>query len=353
MGVSGLKQIVCMRLLLFFHYNVSIIMGITNAFQFCESHKECSGIIFLCCRLGSLSGSTLLAQAGAKAIGLCKRRTTWGGRPELANQWVRLEIVPQLGGRRMQVTFGGHDYLFVNQQLKREWIPLKRAGQHWNNYGGDKIWPMPEGEQDEQHGRAQAENPWTIRPFRSGGVAGRTMHCAVDWPGGSSHRPAVCPRHQHNRRLARHPLPRRDEERDGIPADVVGAIGVGINAAAPDDPNQFNPKFWGLLGRTRPARLKSYQVVSGMAQNPSYSVGGGLFRLHWVILAEKSGWTRPPAGWRSGWCHRIHHGRAPRHQPTAQYPGKATMLSIPPVRAPTMPLRLRMPGRRSITWRRK
>ena len=29
---------------------------------------------------------------------------------EMRNPWVKLEIVPQLGGRLMQVTFGSHDF---------------------------------------------------------------------------------------------------------------------------------------------------------------------------------------------------------------------------------------------------
>ena len=33
---------------------------------------------------------------------------------EMSNEWVQLMIVPQLGGRLMQVTFAGHPYLFVN-----------------------------------------------------------------------------------------------------------------------------------------------------------------------------------------------------------------------------------------------
>lgn len=71
----------------------------------------------------------------------------------LANAWVKLTIVPQLGGRLMQVTFGDHDYLFVNQQLKgQSFSPEVSAAQkRWFNYGGDKIWPLPEGSGDEQH----------------------------------------------------------------------------------------------------------------------------------------------------------------------------------------------------------
>src|SRR5262245_60504902 len=33
---------------------------------------------------------------------------------QLSNKWVQLIVVPQNGGRLMQVTFAGHAYLFVN-----------------------------------------------------------------------------------------------------------------------------------------------------------------------------------------------------------------------------------------------
>src|SRR5262245_24775814 len=42
---------------------------------------------------------------------------------EISNPWVRLTIVPQLGGRLMQVTFGDHDFLFVNEQLQGQYYP--------------------------------------------------------------------------------------------------------------------------------------------------------------------------------------------------------------------------------------
>ena len=84
--------------------------------------------------LGLLTGSTLLGQTDAKASCTVQAANYLGWKAEeLANPWVKLEIVPQLGGRLMQVTFGGHDYLFVNQQLKGQVIPPETAGQHWNN----------------------------------------------------------------------------------------------------------------------------------------------------------------------------------------------------------------------------
>jgi hypothetical protein len=70
---------------------------------------------------------------------------------EVANEWVKLTFVPQLGGRLMQVSFNGHPYLFVNQAYKGKYISPAEAAGRWINYGGDKIWPLPEGNEDEQH----------------------------------------------------------------------------------------------------------------------------------------------------------------------------------------------------------
>jgi hypothetical protein len=62
---------------------------------------------------------------------------------EIANAWVDLVFVPELGGRLMQVTFDGHPYLFVNPEWEGKYIPPDQAAGRWINYGGDKIWPLP------------------------------------------------------------------------------------------------------------------------------------------------------------------------------------------------------------------
>jgi hypothetical protein len=42
---------------------------------------------------------------------------------QISNRWVQLVIVPQNGGRLMQVTFNGHAYLFVNPKLAGKYMP--------------------------------------------------------------------------------------------------------------------------------------------------------------------------------------------------------------------------------------
>jgi hypothetical protein len=88
------------------------------------------------------------AQASTGKPAPCKIEATtldgWKAQ-RIANQWVTVTIVPQLGGRVMQVTFGGPPYLFVNSRFKGQYFrPSDAAAKgRWINYGGDKIWPLP------------------------------------------------------------------------------------------------------------------------------------------------------------------------------------------------------------------
>jgi hypothetical protein len=93
---------------------------------------------------------------------------------EVTNDWLRLTFVPQLGGRLMQVAFNGHPFLFVNPQFKGKYISPAEAAGRWINYGGDKIWPLPEGNDDEQHWQG-ASTELDDGPYAFS-VAERKMH---------------------------------------------------------------------------------------------------------------------------------------------------------------------------------
>ena len=49
----------------------------------------------------------------------------------------------------MQVIFNGHPFLFVNPKYEGKYLPPDPS--KWFNYGGDKLWLLPEGNDDEQH----------------------------------------------------------------------------------------------------------------------------------------------------------------------------------------------------------
>src|SRR3974390_2170276 len=107
-----------------------------------------------------LAGSMSLGRAYARGAGAPKPDVSstcsveavdykgWRAQ-QLSNRWVQLVVLPQNGGRLIQVTFAGHAYLFVNPKYEGKYLPP--SSEHWFNYGGDKLWLLPEGNDDEQH----------------------------------------------------------------------------------------------------------------------------------------------------------------------------------------------------------
>ncbi len=65
----------------------------------------------------------------------------------LTNGIIKLYIAPEIGGRAIQLQLGGESYFFVNPELAGKVLPESQNNlkSGWANYGGDKVWPAPEG----------------------------------------------------------------------------------------------------------------------------------------------------------------------------------------------------------------
>ncbi len=65
----------------------------------------------------------------------------------LTNGLITLYVTPDIGGRAIQVQLGDQEYFFVNQELAGKALPAEQNNLKtgWANYGGDKVWPGPEG----------------------------------------------------------------------------------------------------------------------------------------------------------------------------------------------------------------
>ena len=106
--------------------------------------------------------STRLAMASPSASFPAKvERTQYKGWNvyRLTNGLVTLDIAPELGGRAIQLQLGDQEYFFVNADLAGKVLPPEqnnlKAG--WANYGGDKVWPGPEGWSN--------DNEWPSIPY--------------------------------------------------------------------------------------------------------------------------------------------------------------------------------------------
>ena len=71
---------------------------------------------------------------------------------ELTNGLVEVHVVPDIGGRVIQFKLGEFEFFWVNPQLAGKAPPpsgLDPQG-NWLNYGGEKLWPAPQGWDNDQ-----------------------------------------------------------------------------------------------------------------------------------------------------------------------------------------------------------
>jgi len=99
----------------------------------------------------SLAGAVFVLLLGAAAVARCAEIRAsayrgWKGQA-MDNGLVRLQLLPEIGGRIIQFSLGVNEFFFVHPQLAGTLPPPSRLGPggSWLNYGGDKLWPAPQG----------------------------------------------------------------------------------------------------------------------------------------------------------------------------------------------------------------
>jgi hypothetical protein len=249
---------------------------------------------------------------------------------QVSNQWVTLTVVPQLGGRVMQVTLGNHAYLFVNSQLKGKYFPPSEGAEaeKWFNYGGDKVWPLPEGSQDAQHW------PGPISDALDDGnydfkVLSQDAVCTVRLDGPADPRTGL----QYSREITLG----SDSPEITFHAVMKNAADHPIrwsmqsvtqyDTASADSPNAYNRDFWASTP-TNPNSVydEGYRVRLGPSNDPAYSVKNGLFSLHWLYF-EREVWLDSPGGWLAVVDGSAQYAMVERFpHPETEYPGKATVI---------------------------
>jgi hypothetical protein len=246
---------------------------------------------------------------------------------KLSNRWVQLIVVPQNGGRLMQVIFGGHPFLFVNPKYAGKYLPPDPS--QWFNYGGDKLWPLPEGNDDEQHWAGGSDvlddGPYSFRKVSEG------QHCEIELTGPADPRTGI----QYLRTIRLD----ADSPRIRFHATMKNTTGHALewsmqsvsqyDTADPNDPSRINHDFR-TFAPANPVSsyLNRYHVRFGPAENPAVSIReDGLFALRYVHMAAEL-WLDSTAGWlavvdgssRYGMVERFHY------EPTQVYPGKASVI---------------------------
>ena len=89
-----------------------------------------------------------IVQLGAECEGSTNKWETI----DLKNDLIEVQAVPEIGGRIIQYKLGDYGFFWVNEELAGKAIAESRVGPNgeWLNYGGDKLWPAPQGQATDQ-----------------------------------------------------------------------------------------------------------------------------------------------------------------------------------------------------------
>jgi len=246
---------------------------------------------------------------------------------QISNQWVQLVIVPQNGGRIMQVTFDGHAFLFVNPKLAGKYIPPSQD--EWFNYGGDKLWLLPEGDDDEQHWRGNSDllddGPFSFRKLSDG------PRCGIELTGPVDPHTGI----QISRTIRLDP----DSPHIAFRASMKNVSGHLVewsmqsvsqyDTSDASDSTRSNRELWGFTPANRSSTyLNRYHVRFGPAENPAATVrNDGLFSIHYAHLAAEL-WVDTTDGWLAVVDGSSRYAMVERFQydEHKSYPGKASVI---------------------------
>ena len=250
---------------------------------------------------------------------------------QLSNRWVQLAVVPQNGGRLIQVTFAGHPYLFVNPKLAGKYFPP--SSKEWFNYGGDKLWLLPEGNDDEQHWVGNSDElddgPFTFRKVSEG------QKCEIELTGPSDPQTGIqftrairidgeSPRisfHWSMKNITGHPLEWSMQS--------VSQYDTSVPDGSGSLQKQMNHDFWTFTPANKSsAYLNRYHVRYGPAENPAVHVReDDFFTVHYVHMAAEL-WLDSTEGWLAVVDGNSKYAMIERFQydRTKEYPGKASVI---------------------------
>jgi hypothetical protein len=246
---------------------------------------------------------------------------------QVSNSWLKLVFVPQNGGRLMQVVFDEHSFLFVNPAYAGKYLPP--SSNQWFNYGGDKLWVLPEGDDDEQHWVGNSDvlddSPFVFRVLKQGPA------CEISLTGPADPLTGL--------QFTRTVHVDSDSPRIGFHTVFANASGHPIEWSVQSvtqydtgdakDPSHHNKDIWGFSSANpASAYLNRYHVKFGPAENSAARIReDGIFSLHYVPLAAEL-WLDSKDGWLAVVDGTSQYAMVERfrYDETRQYPGKASVI---------------------------
>ncbi len=222
---------------------------------------------------------------------------------KLSNGLISLYVAPQLGGRAIQLQLGDHEYFFVNRTLEGKVLPESennlKAG--WANYGGDKVWPGPEGWMN--------DGEWPSIPYYILDGSTYKAEIVTDTPAEAAIRVTSPEDPRTGIQFIRTFHVYADTTRvkvDQVMRNISRRqVRWGVwhliqnDAADATDPSKPNPELYMYIPLNPRSKFpEGYYKPYGDARHPSYELidGGRMLRIHYLYHLSKSA-ADCSAGW--------------------------------------------------------
>jgi len=221
----------------------------------------------------------------------------------LTNGIISLDIAPQIGGRAIQLRLGEKEFFFVNPDLAGQVLPESRNNPpaSWANYGGDKVWPAPEGWQNDDEWPSIPYYILDGSKFDLATVTETPAEVAVRVTSPKDPRTGV----QFERTFHVYAGSTRVKVEQVMRNISRRQIRWGIwhliqnDAADANDPSKPNPDLY-MYVPINPKSIypEGYTHIYGDAKHPSDEVidGGRMLRIHYLYRVGKVG-LDSSAGW--------------------------------------------------------
>jgi len=246
----------------------------------------------------------MLLLSAAMIFGGCRQamQQEWQSAINMKNGLIELKVVPEIGGRVIQYKLGEYGFFWVNEELYGKGPPASGVGPNgeWLCYGGDKLWPAPQGWDNEQQWSGPPDANLDGKPYTAKVTMKENRLAIVELVSPEDKRSGI----QFSRKIEIF----EDTTRVSVDAYMKNVDnknrrwGIWSHTqfnAGNRDGNGYNKDYWGYCPLNPDSVFpKGYNVMFGTEDNPSYKPDykNKIMRVHYERLLGKIG-VDSKAGW--------------------------------------------------------
>jgi hypothetical protein len=263
------------------------------------SNRIMSSLKCAIAELAWAAATTLLWFGVASAADLTKSKYQGWETYHLSNGIVSLEVAPQLGGRLIQYSLGVHHFLWANPALAGQIPPASGLGPGGTflNWGGDKLWPAPQGWDGPEQWPGPPDAVLDGSPYRADTLHGPALRLTSQKDARSGIQFSRVVTLENGTSILH--VHATIEDIDTKPRSW-GIWTVTQLDARNASGNGFNPNFWGYIpANPRSHFSHSFKILFGDKTNPEfqYDPQQRMMRVHYqrkmgkIAMDSPSGWV--------------------------------------------------------------